>query len=166
MIWLISGNKLVNSTVSTLPGSDGGARENDQSELTVGFSVLIVEDDAIIGMLLAEMLQDMGYDVCAVAATEEDAVANAERFKPGLMIVDEHLGAGSGRSAVTRIFQNGPIPCVFISGGPVPSGMSGTTVLQKPFLEADLICAVQRVVDMDHAPVAVQSAPPHLVAER
>ena len=155
----------MNSTVSTPPGSDGGSQENGQSRATTAFSVMIVEDDAIIGMLLAEMLQEMGYDVCAVAATEEDAVANAERFKPGLMIVDEHLGAGSGRSAVTRIFQEGPIPCVFISGGLVPAGMSGTTVLQKPFLEADLIRAVQRVVGVDHAPLPHQPAPPHLVTE-
>ena len=37
-------------------------------------SILVVEDDAMIGMLLGEMLEEMGYDVCAIAATEEDAV--------------------------------------------------------------------------------------------
>jgi CheY-like chemotaxis protein len=42
-------------------------------------NVLVVEDDAMIGILLAEMLGDMGYNVCAVAATEDDAVADAAR---------------------------------------------------------------------------------------
>jgi DNA-binding NarL/FixJ family response regulator len=51
-------------------------------------SVLVVEDDALIGMLLAEMLEDMGHNVCAIANAEEDAVADATRYKPGLMIVD------------------------------------------------------------------------------
>ena len=68
-------------------------------------SVLVVEDDAMIGMLLAEMLEDMGYTVCAVVATEEDAVADAARCKPGLMIVDEQLREGSGVSAMERIFD-------------------------------------------------------------
>jgi DNA-binding response OmpR family regulator len=45
-------------------------------------SVLIVEDDAMIGMLLAEMLGEMGYDVCAIAATEEDAVARQSAASP------------------------------------------------------------------------------------
>jgi DNA-binding response OmpR family regulator len=38
-------------------------------------TVLVVDDDAMIGTFLADMLVDMGYEVCAVAATEEDAVA-------------------------------------------------------------------------------------------
>ena len=44
--------------------------------------VLVVEDDAIIGALLAEMLEGMGHDVCAVEATEADAVTAAARCGP------------------------------------------------------------------------------------
>ena len=46
-------------------------------------SVLVVEDDAMIGMLLADMLGEMGYNVCAIAATEDGAVADAARCHPG-----------------------------------------------------------------------------------
>lgn len=101
----------------------------------------------MIGMLLAEMLDSMGYEVCAIAATEEDAVAGATRCKPGLMIVDEHLREGSGVSAVQRILRTGPVPCVFISGAPMHRNGPGATVLQKPFLEADLVRAIGCVVD-------------------
>ena len=85
-------------------------------------NVLVVQVDAMIGILLAEMLGDMGYSVCAVAATEDDAVADAARCKPGLMIVDEQLREGSGSSAVARILLDGPVPCVFISGAPLRLG--------------------------------------------
>ena len=45
-------------------------------EPMIALRVLVVEDDAMIGLLLlAEMLEEMGYDVCAVTATEEDACA-------------------------------------------------------------------------------------------
>jgi CheY-like chemotaxis protein len=125
--------------------------------------VLVVEDDAMIGMLLAEMLGEMGYDVCAVATTEDDAVADATRCRPGLMIVDEHLLEGSGLSAVNRILRTGPVPCVFISGAPVYPKRPGTTVLQKPFLEADLIRAIQHVVGTAEAPSLRPPAAGHIV---
>jgi DNA-binding response OmpR family regulator len=109
-------------------------------------SVLVVEDDAVIGMLLAEMLEEMGYIVCAVVATEEDAVADAARCKPGLMIVDEQLREGSGVSAMERILQTDRVPCVFISGAPVHRTRPGANILQKPFLEQDLVRAIRYVV--------------------
>ncbi|MEA2740267.1 MAG: two-component system, response regulator PdtaR [Acetobacteraceae bacterium] len=126
-------------------------------------SVLVVEDDALIGMLLAEMLEEMGYGVCAIAATEEDAVANAARHKPGLMIVDEHLREGNGVSAVNRILRAGPLPCVFISGAPTYPGRPGARVLQKPFLEADLIRAIRSVIGPGDAPEGHPSTPPHML---
>ena len=44
--------------------------------------VLVIEDDALIAMLLAELLAGMGHDVCATAATEAEAVIAAARSKP------------------------------------------------------------------------------------
>jgi two-component system, response regulator PdtaR len=42
--------------------------------------ILVVEDDALFGMLLAELLAMMGHDVCGIEATEADAVAAAVRI--------------------------------------------------------------------------------------
>jgi two-component system, response regulator PdtaR len=123
-------------------------------------SVLVIEDDAMIGMLLAEMLGEMGYDVCAVAATEDGAVAEAARCKPGLMIVDEHLLEGSGTSAVERILRSGPVPCVFISGAPAHPSRKGTTRLQKPFLEKELVKAIRHVVNAADTPLTLPPASP------
>jgi two-component system, response regulator PdtaR len=109
-------------------------------------SVLVIEDDAMIGILLTEILEDLGYNVSAVAATEADAVAKATRHKPGLMIVDEHLREGSGSSAVSRIRLAGPVPCVFIGDVPAHPSRPDTRALQKPFFQADLIRAIQQVV--------------------
>jgi DNA-binding response OmpR family regulator len=78
--------------------------------------VLVVEDDAMIGMLLGEMLAEMGHDMCAVAATEAEAVAAACKYRPDLMIVDARLGDGSGLSAVEQIDRTGSIPHLFVSG--------------------------------------------------
>ena len=78
--------------------------------------VLVVEGDALIGLLLSELLAGMGHKVCAIAATEADAVSAAIRNRPDLMIVDAGLGRGSGISAVDEILRRGSLAHVFISG--------------------------------------------------
>ena len=102
--------------------------------------ILVVEDDALIGMLLAEVLVEMGHEVCAIEANEADAVAAAARCRPDLMIVDARLGDESGIAAVDEILGTGPVPHMFISGDPA------AVVVQKPFREPDLALAMQEVL--------------------
>jgi DNA-binding response OmpR family regulator len=102
--------------------------------------VLVVEDDALIGMLLAEMLAGMGHDVCAIEATEADAVTAAARCRPDLMIVDVRLGDGSGVDAVDEIHRSGPVPHIFVSGdvSRVKAMRPSAVMIQKPYREIDL----------------------------
>jgi len=111
--------------------------------------ILVVEDDAVIGALLAEMLEGMGHDVCAVEATEADAVTAAARWQPDLMIVDVRLGEGSGVSAVDEIHRAGPIPHVFVSAdiSRLRALRPGAAIIQKPYGEADLARVMQRALD-------------------
>jgi two-component system, response regulator PdtaR len=110
--------------------------------------VLVVEDDVMIGALLAEMLAEMGHDVYAVETTEAAAVAAAGRSRPQLMIVDVGLGEGSGVSAVEAILRSGPIPHVFMSGDDsrVRLLRPGAVTLRKPFRERDLFRAIHRAL--------------------
>jgi DNA-binding response OmpR family regulator len=111
--------------------------------------ILVVEDDAVIGMLLAEMLAEMGHDVCAIETTATHAVISAVRCKPDLLIVDVRLGDGSGISTVEEICRSGPIPHLFVSGD--TSGVKAlrpdAVVIQKPFRESDLVRAIQCAQD-------------------
>jgi len=112
--------------------------------------ILIVEDDALIGMLLAEMLEEMGHGVCAIEATEADAVTAVIRCRPDLIIVDVRLGDGSGISAIEEILRNGPIPHLFVSGdiSRVKALRPDAVVIQKPFREVDLTAAIQSALDV------------------
>jgi len=115
--------------------------------------VLVIEDDALIAMLLGELLPGMGHHVCATAATEAEAVIAATRYRPDLMIVDAGLGGGSGISAVEEILRAGAVAHVFISGDAerVRMRKPGAVVVRKPFRKADLA----RAIDM-----ALAAAPP------
>jgi two-component system, response regulator PdtaR len=111
--------------------------------------VVVVEDDAIIGTLLAEMLADMGHDVCAIETTEADAVSAAARCKPDLMIVDVGLAEGSGISAIEKIHLTGPVPHVFVSGdvSRVRALRPSSIFIQKPYRESDLARVIQEALD-------------------
>jgi DNA-binding response OmpR family regulator len=119
-----------------------------QTESMKALRVLVVEDDILIGMLLADTLGAMGYEVCAIEATETGAVAAAARCKPGLMIVDARLRDGSGVSAVEEILRTGWVPHVFISGetSTVQALRPGSIVIRKPFRDMDLHGAIQRAL--------------------
>jgi DNA-binding response OmpR family regulator len=106
--------------------------------------VLVVEDDALLGMLLAELLASMGHDVCATAATEAEALIAAIRYRPDLMIVDAGLGRASRVSAVEEILRAGPLAHVFVTGDAdrVRRRKPDAIVVRKPFREAELANAI------------------------
>jgi len=128
-------------------------------ELMKALRVLVIEDDALIAMLLASLLEGMGHDVCATAATEAEAVIAAARHRPDLMIVDAGLGRGSGVSAVEEILRAGPLAHVFLSGdaGRVQTRQPDAVVVRKPFRQAELA----RAIDM-----ALAAVPPAAGFER
>jgi CheY-like chemotaxis protein len=110
--------------------------------------VLVVEDDCLIAMLLAELLAGMGHEVCTTAGTEADAIAAAIRDRPDLMIVDAGLGRGSGVAAVEKILQVAPVAHVFMSGDArkVQALRPDAVVVRKPFREAELVRAIEIAV--------------------
>jgi two-component system, response regulator PdtaR len=130
---------------------EGGAGAGEPSKPA---RILVVEDDAQIGAALAEMLDLMGHEVCAIEATQVDAVKAAARCKPDLMIVDVRLGDGDGVSAVAEILRNGFIAHVFVSGdaSKVRALESRAVAIQKPFRESDLVRAIERARGAPRAP--------------
>jgi CheY-like chemotaxis protein len=78
--------------------------------------VLVVEDEPMIALLLAELLTGLGWDVCAIEASEAGAVKAAAQLNPDLMIVDGQLGAGCGVAAVTQILKQSFVPHFLVSG--------------------------------------------------
>jgi DNA-binding response OmpR family regulator len=129
--------------MATRPGSPGLPTKPTKAP-----RVLVVEDDAMIGGLLGEMLEGMGYDLCGIEATEADAVRAAARYRPDLMIVDVQLGDGSGVSAIETIHRARPVPHVFVSGdiARLRALKPGSIAIQKPYRESELALVIQRAL--------------------
>jgi CheY-like chemotaxis protein len=108
--------------------------------------IVIVENDALIAMDLADLLIGMGHDVAAIARTEDEAVAAAARFKPNLMIVDGRLDEGTGASAMQKILAYGFVPHLYVTGDPLQMSdlAGGGVVIGKPFNLNDLTLGIAR----------------------
>ena len=64
--------------------------------------ILIVEDEALIAMVLADSLEDGGHEVVGPAATMAEALALCEAAPPELAVLDVNLGDGSNGVDVAR----------------------------------------------------------------
>jgi DNA-binding response OmpR family regulator len=139
--------------VTSPPRDDIEIDQNMADELKTTLNalrVLVLENDAIIAMLFADVLAEMGHVVCAIEGTEADAVAAAIQYSPDLMIVDAGLSQGNGMSAVQTILRSGFVPHVFVSGNAaaVRALQPAAIIIEKPFLAAELAYAIQRALKM------------------
>lgn len=107
-------------------------------------SILIIEDEAIIGMLLTEVLVGMGHSVIGVVGSESAAVTLAAEYLPDLLIVDAGLTSGNGISAVDAILANRFVPHLFTTGNVLKVRLAkpNAIILEKPFHEAELADAI------------------------
>jgi CheY-like chemotaxis protein len=102
--------------------------------------VLVVEDEMLIGMLLEDMLADLGHEVVAVVPRLKDAMAAATKEAFNLAILDVHLHGESAFPVADALIARG-IPFVFATGygeRGLPDTYRERPVLQKPFAKEDL----------------------------
>jgi CheY-like chemotaxis protein len=102
--------------------------------------ILVVEDEMLIGMLLEDMLTDMGHEVAAVVPRLKDALAAVERESFDLAVLDVHLHGESAFPVADALIAQG-VPFIFATGygeRGLPENYRGRPVLQKPFARDDL----------------------------
>jgi CheY-like chemotaxis protein len=109
--------------------------------------VLVVEDEPIVALLMADQLIELGYNVVGPASTISEARHLAETASLDAAIIDLRLhGIFSGEVADT--LSRRQIPFLFITGydRPPPGFHEGVGFLNKPFQLDDLRRAVQGLV--------------------
>ena len=128
------------------------ASARDKLRASAATDVLIIEDEPIIAMDIEELVANCGHRVVGVAATESEAVAIAERTRPGLILADINLGVGGGNgtSAVSRIVRNHYAPVIFVTAYPerllTGDALEPAFVITKPFEPLTLAIATYQAV--------------------
>lgn len=117
--------------------------------------VLIVEDEALIGMVLEDALVSAGYRLRGLASTEVDADQLMDGIPPTFAVVDINLGhGGSGLNVGRRLAVRGTI-VVYASGNcpELRTEMAATGALGclgKPYDPTQVAAALAAIAALLH----------------
>lgn len=123
-----------------------------EMETSVRGSVLVIEDEAIIAMDIAAIVEGMGHRVTGNARTHGEAVTLAGRDRPDLILADIQLAdSSSGIAAVNQILSEfGEIPVIFITAFPerllTGERPEPAFLINKPYTEEQVRSSVSQAM--------------------
>ena len=100
-----------------------------------GCYVFLVEDEVLIRMMVADMLQELGYRVAAEAGRIEEAIGLVQRTEFDIAIMDINLH-GEPVFPVANAIKARNRPFIFATGynnSSLPDEYRDRPALQKPF---------------------------------
>jgi CheY-like chemotaxis protein/DNA-directed RNA polymerase specialized sigma24 family protein len=120
--------------------------------------VLIIEDEPIIAMDIESIVRDLGHNVTGVAVTRDEAIAQARKAPPGLVLADIQLADdSSGIDAVKDILSEFSVPVIFITAFPerllTGTRPEPTFLITKPFQRSTVKAAISQALFFDAATV-------------
>ncbi|HON78121.1 MAG TPA: PAS domain S-box protein [Spirochaetota bacterium] len=111
--------------------------------------IMIVEDDEIISCYLEEVLSDMGYDIALITDNGHDAIEQAGKLNPDLILMDIILhGDLDGVEASAAIKKKQETPIIYLTAHADEPTVQRARMtephgfLNKPVREGDLLAAV------------------------
>jgi CheY-like chemotaxis protein len=102
---------------------------------TSGRSVFLVEDEVMIRMMVADMLEELGYSIAAEAGDINEALKLAQSVEFDLAILDVNVN-GKVISPVADLLAARNRPFIFATGygsSGLPAEYRDRPALQKPF---------------------------------
>lgn len=118
--------------------------------------ILIVEDEALVGLELSESLERLGYSVLPLVSSGDDVLDAVHRGKPDLIVMDIHLRSFSdGVDASERVHLFQDVPVVYITAYNTPEireralRTRPVAYLLKPIEEKSLAEAIERGLGED-----------------
>ncbi len=113
--------------------------------------ILVVEDEAMISMLLEDMVLDCGAEIVGPVAKFDDALELAHRAEFEVAVLDLNLN-GTLSNPIAEVIRERGIPVIFATG----YGADGLLdrfrdcpTLQKPFSQQDFAEAVAAACRQD-----------------
>jgi CheY-like chemotaxis protein len=113
-----------------------------------GGSVLLVEDEVMIRMMVADMLGELGYSIAAEAGEIDEAIRLAQSAEYDFAILDVNVN-GKVISPVADLITARNRPFIFATGygsSGLPAEYRDRPALQKPFQIETLARAIDQVL--------------------
>jgi two-component system, response regulator PdtaR len=119
---------------------------------------LIVDDEVIFALNMEADMQELGFDVCDLAANGHQAATLAMSNQPDVVLMDVNLEGGREGIEVARwLHELCDVPIVFVTGCLDPDTLArinkqvpGARVLTKPVFRDRLADAVAAVSPSHH----------------
>lgn len=118
--------------------------------MTPGHQILIVEDEMVISMELAQTLKRLGYGIAGQVTRGEDAIQKTGMVRPDLVLMDIMLqGEMDGIEAADRIHDLYDIPVVFLTAHSDEATLQRAIAVQpsgyliKPFRDRELYSTIE-----------------------
>ncbi len=113
--------------------------------------VLIIEDELMIAFELEDLMVQLGHHVTSVVRTKRQAIKEAARRRPKLILADIQLADGSsGIDAVNEILESVNVPVIFITAYPerLLTGLrpEPTFLVTKPFRPEQISAVVSQAL--------------------
>ena len=114
--------------------------------------IVIADDEAIIRLDLKEILEDAGYEVVAETGRGDEVVGLVDEHLPDLAILDIKMPGLDGISAARQIAERHEIAVLLLTAFSQRDlieearGAGVSAYLVKPFRKAELIPAIERVL--------------------
>ncbi len=110
-----------------------------------GLRVLVVEDEALIVLLLEDMLIELGAELVGPFVTLAAALEAAHADDFDVALVDMNLGVERADAVAAVLSARGIRFAVASGGSGMPDGLGETAVLQKPFRFDDVAQVLQQL---------------------
>ena len=98
-------------------------------------SILIVEDEPLIAMMLEDFLESLGHSVAATCDSVGEAMTAASKDGFDLAILDVNL-KGESVWPVASLLRERGLPFIIASGGhvdPPPAEFASVPLIEKPY---------------------------------
>ena len=114
---------------------------------TRGSAILVVEDEALVAMLLEDMLIELGHRVIGPALRPDTAMALARTGAIDAAILDVNL-AGTPSYEIAHALVERDIPFAFATGYGTAGldGIPDVPVIQKPYQQEDVAAALLKLL--------------------
>jgi len=78
--------------------------------------ILVVEDEALVAILIQDLLADFDCEVAAIASNAAEAVALARTCDADFALLDVNLGGGATSFAAAEVLIGRGLPFAFVTG--------------------------------------------------
>lgn len=98
--------------------------------------LLVVEDEALVAMLIEDVLADAGFEVVGPFGQAAKALTSLADETVDAAILDVNLGGGERSYSVAHELSERGVPYMFLTGygrAGIDPRYAGVPVLQKPF---------------------------------